>query len=59
MKIGAKMTTLQEKKPKMDPKNVFFSKIPHLFELLKQGPESSHQTSHFGPHQYIGTLILS
>ena len=59
MKIGAKMATLQEKKPKIDPINVFFSKIPQDFELLKQVPESSHQTSHFGPRQYIGTLILS
>ena len=60
MKIGAKMATLQEKKTKMDPKKrFFFSKIPQDFELLKQVPESSHQTGHFGPHQYIGTLILS
>ena len=54
MKIGAKMATLQEKKPKR-----FFSKIPQDFELLKQVSESSHQTGHFGPRQYIGTLILS
>ena len=59
MQIGRKMATLQEKKPKMDPKKHFFSKIPQDFEHLKQVPESSHQTSHFGPRQYIGTLILS
>ena len=59
MKIGAKMATLQEKKPKMDPKKRFFSKISQDFELLKQFPESSHQTGHFGPRQYIRTLILS
>ena len=45
--------------PKMDPKKRFFSKIPQDFQLLKQVPESSHQTGHFGPRQYIGTLILS
>ena len=44
MQIGPKMATLQEKKPKMDPKKRFFSKIPQDFELLKQVPESSHQT---------------
>ena len=43
MQIGPKMATLQEKKPKMDPKKRFFSKIPQDFELLKQAPESSHQ----------------
>ena len=59
MKIGAKMATLQEKSPKMDPKKRFFSKISQDFELLKQVPESSHQTGHFGLRQYIGTLILS
>ena len=51
MKIGPKMATLQDKnrkKPqKWTLKNVFFSKIPHFFELLKQVPESSHQTGHF------------
>ena len=59
MKIGPKMATLQEKKPKMDPKKRFFSKIPQDFELLKQVPQSSHQTGHLGWNQYIGTLILS
>ena len=59
MQIGPKMATLQEKKPKMDPKKRFFSKIPQDFQLLKQVPESSHQTGHFGSRQYIGTLILS
>ena len=58
MKIGAKMATLHEKKTKMDPKKRF-SKIPQDIELLKQVPESSHHTGHFGPRQYIGTLILS
>ena len=60
MKIGPKMPTLQEKNPKMDPKKRFFySKIPQDFELLKQVPESSHQTGSFGVFQHIGTLILS
>ena len=59
MKIGAKMATLQEKNPKMEPKKRFFSKIPQDFELLKQVPESSHQTDYFGRNQYVGTLILS
>ena len=40
MQIGSK------KNPKMDPKKRFFSKIPKDFELLKQVPESSHQTRH-------------
>ena len=65
MKIGAKMATLQEKNQKWTLKTFFlknppgFSKIPQDFELLKQVPESSHQTGHFGWRQYIGTLILS
>ena len=59
MKIVAKMATLQVKSRKMDPKKRFFSKIPQDFELLKQVPESSHQPGHFGPCQYIRTLILS
>ena len=60
MQIGLKMATLQEKnKTKMDPKNVFFSKIPQNFELLKQVPESSHFLDFFGRNQYIGILILS
>ena len=59
MQIGSEMATLQEKKPKMEPKKRFFSKIPQDFELLKHVPESSHQTGHFGPCQYIRTLILS
>ena len=65
MKIGAKNghATRQksQKKTKNGPyKNFFFlSKIPHDFKLLKQVPESSHQTGHFGLRQYIGTLILS
>ena len=49
MKIGAKMATQQDenckkKNQKLTLKNVFFSKIPQNFELLKQVPESSHQT---------------
>ena len=56
MQIGLKMATLQEKTQKLTLKNVFSQKD---FELLKQVPESSHQTSHFGPRQYVGTLILS
>ena len=59
MQIGPKMATLQEKNPKMDPRKCLFSKIPQDFQLLKQVPESSHQTGHFGSRQYIGTLILS
>ena len=59
MQIGSEMATLQEKKPKMDPKKRFFSKIPQDFQLLKQVPQSSHQTGHVGWNQYIGTLILS
>ena len=59
MQISSEMATLQEKTPKMDPKKRFFSKIPQDFEFLKQVPESSHQTGHFGPRQYIGTLVLS
>ena len=46
--------SVQEKKPKMDPKNRFFflSKIPHSFELLKQVSECSHQTCHFVLRQF-------
>ena len=47
MEIGAKMATQQEesrKKPIIDPKTRFSSKIPQDFELLKQIPASSHQT---------------
>ena len=55
MQIGSEMAALQEKTPKMGPKKRFFSKRDQDFELLKQVPESSHQTSHFGPQQYIGT----
>ena len=40
-------------------KNVFFSKKTQDFELLKQVPESSHQTGCFGVSQHIGTSILS
>ena len=59
MQIGSEMATLQEKKPKIDPKKRFFSKIPQDFELFKQVPESSHQTGYFGLSQYFGTSILS
>ena len=60
MQIGSEMATLQEKKPKMDPKKRFFSqKSPQDFELLKQVPQTSHQSGHLGWNQYIGTLILS
>ena len=45
--------------PKNWPKNTFFLKRAQDFELLKQVPESSHQTGYFGRNQYIGTLILS
>ena len=37
----------------------FFLKRAQDFELLKQVPESSHQTGYFGRNQYIGTLTLS
>ena len=59
MQIGPKMATLQEKKTKMDPKKRFFSEIPQDFQLSKKVSQSSHQTGHFGPRQYIGTLIVS
>ena len=75
MKIDAKMATLQEKKPKCTQKTFFSQKSPIFlqfascfafflkraqdFDLLKQVPESSHQTVFFGRNQYIGTLILS
>ena len=62
MKIGAKMATQQDesrKTPKNGPSNQFISKRAQDFKLLKQVPESSYQTGHFGPRQYIGTLILS
>ena len=36
MKISERKATLQEKKPKMDPKKRFFSKIPQEFQLLNQ-----------------------
>ena len=58
MKNGAKMAALQGKNPKMDPKNVFFLEKGPFFELLKQVPESSHQTRHFGQNQYIGNYVL-
>ena len=35
------------------------AKIPQDFELLKQVPESSHQTGCFGVSQRFGTSILS
>ena len=60
MQIGPKMATLQEKNPKKSTlKNVFSQKSPRIFIFLKQVPESSHQTGHFGPRQYIGMLIFS
>ena len=40
MQIGPKMVTLQEKNPKMDPKNVFSQKSTIILNF----PESSHQT---------------
>ena len=48
MQIGPKMATLQEKTQTWTLKNVFFSKIPQDFELLKQVPQTSHQTGHLG-----------
>ena len=62
MKIGAKWPhnkTKAQKPQKWALKTFFSKKIPQDFELLKQVPESSHQTGYFGRNQYIGTLILS
>ena len=62
MKIGAKIAMQQDEgreNPKNWPKNTFFLKRAQDFELLKQVPQSSHQTGHLGWNQYIGTLILS
>ena len=60
MKIVAKKGHATRKKTqKWTLKNVFFSKIPQHFQLLKQVPQISHQTGHLGWNQYIGTLILS
>ena len=56
------MATQQEKSlknPNYGHKTRFFSKIPEDLELLKQVPESSHQTGSFGVPQHIRTLILS
>ena len=36
MQIGSEMAALQEKTPKMDPKKLFFWKIPQDFEFLKK-----------------------
>ena len=62
MEIGAKMATQQDqirkKKTKMDPKKrVFFFKRAQNFELLKQVPESPHQTGSFGVSQHIRTFF--
>ena len=46
MQIGPKIATLQEKP--QNPKKRFFSKIPQDFEVLKQVPQTSHQTGHLG-----------
>ena len=48
MQISSEMAVLQEKKPKMDPKNDFSEKIPQDFELLKKVPQNIHQTGQFG-----------
>ena len=52
-------TQQHESRKKWALKKVFSQKKPQDFELLKQVPESSHQTSYFGWNQYVGTLILS
>ena len=61
MEIGAKMATQQEKTTKKDwPQNpFFFSKRAQDIELLKQVPESSHQTGSFSVSQHIGRLIFT
>ena len=61
MEIGAKMATQQEKTTKKDwPQNpFFFSKRAQDIELLKQVPESSHQTGSFSVSQHIGTLTFT
>ena len=62
MEIGAKMATDKKKvrkSPKISHKTHFFSKRAHEIELLKQVPESSHQTGSIGVSQHIGTLIVT
>ena len=62
MEIHAKMATGQEKRPEKTNnghKTRFLSKRAQDIELLKQVPESSHQTSSFGVSQHIGTLIFT
>ena len=55
MKIDVKMATQQENKhQKLAIKHIFFSKKAKDFELLKQDPESSHQTSSFSRNQHMG-----
>ena len=36
MQIGSEMATLQEKNPKMDPKNVFSEKSPRILNFWKK-----------------------
>ena len=36
MQIGSEMATLQEKNPKMDPKNDFSEKSPRIFSFWKK-----------------------
>ena len=53
------MATQQNKSPKTAKKNSFFLKKGPGFELMKQVPESSHQTGSIGVSQHIGTLIVT
>ena len=47
------MAMQQEKKSETAIKPVFFSKRAQDFELMKQVPESSHQTGSFGVSLHI------
>ena len=61
------MTSRQQPNKEYQPRRLYIHCLLSLtlwatlqdFELLKQVPESSHQTSSFGRNQHIGTLILS
>ena len=48
MKIGAKMATLQEKKPKMDPKKRFFLKNPPGFSAFETSSSNLTSNRPFG-----------
>ena len=62
MEIGAKVAAQQKKvrkSPKIGHKTHFFSRRTYEIELLKQVPESSHQTGSFGVSEHIVTLIFT